>query len=59
MLFFYDEEFLARPNLQAGGLALVGCPLLPVQHILTCPPYMKVFKSIRNLRTRHAVLYQY
>jgi hypothetical protein len=50
-LIFYGEQLL---NLQAGGPSLVGCPRLLIQYIRSYPPYH--VSSIRNLRTRHAVV---
>jgi hypothetical protein len=44
------------PNPQAGGPPLVGCPRLLIQYIRSYPPYLEAFSSIRNLRTRHAVV---
>jgi hypothetical protein len=44
------------PNPQAGGPPLVGCPRLLIQYIRSYPPYLDAFSSIRNLRTRHAVV---
>jgi hypothetical protein len=44
------------PNPQAGGPPLVGCPRLIIQYIRSYPPYLEAFSSIRNLRTRHAVV---
>jgi len=29
------------PNTQAGGLPLVGCPLLAIQYIRSYPPYLE------------------
>ena len=42
------------PNPQAGGPPLVGCPRLLIQYICSRLPYWR--PSIRNLRTRHAVV---
>jgi hypothetical protein len=44
------------PNPQAGGPPLVGCPRLLIQYIRSYPPYLEGDPSIRNLRTRHAVV---
>jgi hypothetical protein len=44
------------PNPQAGGPPLVGCPRLLIQYIRSYPPYLDGVSSIRNLRTRHAVV---
>jgi hypothetical protein len=44
------------PNPQAGWPPLVGCPRLLIQYIRSYPPYLEAFSSIRNLRTRHAVV---
>jgi hypothetical protein len=40
----------------AGGPPLVGCPRLLIQYIRSYPPYLEGISSIRNLRTRHAVV---
>jgi hypothetical protein len=45
-----------KPNPQGGGPPLIGCPLLLIQYIRSYPPYLEVVSSIRNLRTRHAVV---
>jgi hypothetical protein len=56
-LIFYDEKLLAlTPNTQAGGPPLAGRPQLLIQYIRSCPPYLEAVSSIRNLRTRHAVV---
>jgi hypothetical protein len=48
---------LAPPlNTQAGGLPPVGCLRLLLQYIRSYPPYLQAVSSIRNLRTRHAVV---
>jgi hypothetical protein len=44
------------PNPQAGGPPLVGCPRLLIQYIRRYPPYLDAVSSIRNPRTRHAVV---
>jgi hypothetical protein len=44
------------PNPQAGGPPTVGCPQLLNQHIRSYPPYLEAASSIRNPRTRHAVV---
>jgi hypothetical protein len=41
---------------QAGGPPLVGCPQLLIQYIRSYPPYLEAVSSIRNLRTRHAMV---
>jgi hypothetical protein len=43
-------------NSQAGGPPLVDCPRLLIHYIRSCPPYLEAVSSIRNLRTRHAVV---
>jgi hypothetical protein len=59
---FATSSFLRRevvsliPNSQAGGLPLMGCPRLLSQYIRSYPPYLEAVSSIRNLRTRHAVV---
>jgi hypothetical protein len=44
------------PNPQAGGPPTVSCPRLFIQYIRSYPPYLEAVSSIRNPRTRHAVL---
>jgi hypothetical protein len=44
------------PHPQAGGPPPVGCPRLLFQYIRSYPPYLEAVSSIRNLRTRHAVV---
>jgi hypothetical protein len=44
------------PNPQAGGPPPVGSPRLLIQYIRRYPPYLEAVSSIRNLRTRHAVV---
>jgi hypothetical protein len=62
MLGFVTSLFLRRgvvnltPNPQAGGPPLVGCPRLLNQYIRSYPPYLEAVSSIRNLRTRHAMV---
>jgi hypothetical protein len=41
---------------QAGGPPTVGCPRLLIQYIRSDPPYLEAVSSIRNRRTRHAVV---
>jgi hypothetical protein len=43
-------------NPQTGGPLLLGCPLLLIQYILSYSPYLEAVSSIRDLRTRHAVV---
>jgi hypothetical protein len=50
-------ELLApAPNPQAGGPPTVGCPRLLIRYIRSYPPYLEAVSSIRNPRTRHAVV---
>jgi hypothetical protein len=44
------------PNPQAGRPPTVGCPRLLIQYIRSYPPYLEAVSSIRNPRTRHAVV---
>jgi hypothetical protein len=44
------------PNPQAGGPPTVVCPRLLIQYIRSYPPYLETVSSIRNPRTRHAVV---
>jgi hypothetical protein len=43
-------------NPQAGEPPTVGCPRLLIQYIRSYPPYLEAVSSIRNPRTRHAVV---
>jgi hypothetical protein len=56
MLIFYDEELLAPRPTQAEGPPFFLCQRLFIQYIRTYPPYLEDVSSIRNLRTRHAVV---
>jgi hypothetical protein len=47
---------LAPPKPQAEESPPVGCLTLPTQYIRSYPPYLKAVSSIRNPRTRHAVV---
>jgi hypothetical protein len=47
---------IPTPNSQGGGPLLVGCPRLLIQYIRSYPPELEGVSSIRNLRTRHAVV---
>jgi hypothetical protein len=44
------------PNPQAGGPPTVNCPRLLIQYIHSYHPYLEAVSSIRNPRTRHAVV---
>jgi hypothetical protein len=47
---------LARlPTPQAEGSPPVGYPLVLIQYIRSCSPYLEAVSSIRNLRTCHVV----
>jgi hypothetical protein len=48
--------FSPQPNPQAGEPTPVGCPRLLIHYIRSYPPYLEAVSSIRNLRTRHAVV---
>ncbi|KAJ4452211.1 hypothetical protein ANN_03729 [Periplaneta americana] len=50
------SKVIPSPNPQAGGPPLIGCPRLLIQYIRSYPPYLEAVSSIRNLRTRHAVV---
>jgi hypothetical protein len=43
-------------NHQVGGPYLFGCPRLLIQYIPSYSPYLEAVSSIRNLRTRHALV---
>jgi hypothetical protein len=55
-LFLRWRVVSPTPYPQAGGPPLVGCPRLLIQYIHSFPPYLEGVSSIRNLRTRHAVV---
>jgi hypothetical protein len=58
-LLFYVEELIdprSTPPPQTGGPPLAGYPRLLIQYIRIYPPYLEAVSSIRNLRTRHAVV---
>jgi hypothetical protein len=56
-LFFLQwGVFSPSPNPQAGVPPFVGCLRLLIQYIHSCPPYLEAVSSIRNPRTRHAVV---
>jgi hypothetical protein len=44
------------PYLHVGGPPLVDCLLLLIEYSRRYPPYLEAVSSIRNLRTRHAVV---
>ena len=44
------------PNTQDRGPTHVGCPLLLIQYIFVATHHIEGRSSIRNLRTRHAVV---
>jgi hypothetical protein len=44
------------PNPQAGGPPTVGCPQLLIHYIHSYPPYLEAVSSIRNPKTRYAVV---
>jgi hypothetical protein len=62
LIFRNTHIFLRRgvvsptPDNQAGGPLLIGWPRLRIQYIRSYPPYTEAISSIRNLRTRHAVV---
>jgi hypothetical protein len=43
-------------NPQSGGPPIFSYPRLLIQYIRSYPPYLEAVSSIRNLRTRHAVV---
>jgi hypothetical protein len=47
---------IALPKPEAGAPLLFGCPQLLIQYICNYPPYLEAVPSIRNSRTRHAVM---
>jgi hypothetical protein len=47
------------PNPQTGGPPIVDCLRLLIQYIRNYPLYLEAVSSIRNLRTRHAVVTRY
>jgi hypothetical protein len=56
-IFFYGGGVVSPPpNLQTGRPPPVGCPRLLIQYIRSYPSYLEAVSSIRNPRTRHAVV---
>jgi hypothetical protein len=54
---FYGGALLAPPpNPRTGGPPPVGCPRLLIHYIRSYPPSLKAVFSIRNLRTRLALV---
>jgi hypothetical protein len=49
-------RIVSPPNPQAGGPPTIGCPRLIIQHIRSYPPCLEAVSSIRNPKTRHAVV---
>jgi hypothetical protein len=45
-----------RPTPQAGEPPLSSCPRLLIQYISSYLPYLETVTSIRDLKTRHAVV---
>jgi hypothetical protein len=54
--FLRWEIVSPTPKPQAEGPHLACCPQLLIQYIRSYPPYLEGVSSIRNLRTRHAVV---
>jgi hypothetical protein len=55
-LILYDEELAVRQTPPGVGPPLVVCPKLLIHYIRSYPPYLEAVSSVRNLRTRHAVV---
>jgi hypothetical protein len=55
-MFYGGEVVSLPPNPQAGGPPPVGCPRLLIQYIRSYPPYLEAISSIRDSRTRHAIV---
>jgi hypothetical protein len=56
IIFLRRGAVSLTPNPKAGGPPLVGCPRLLIQYIHRYPSYLEGVSTIRNLRTRHAVV---
>jgi hypothetical protein len=56
LIFLQRGVFSPTPNPLAGGPPLVDCPRLLIEYIRSYPPYLEAVSSIRNLRTRRAVV---
>jgi hypothetical protein len=56
LIFFRWGVVSLTPKPQAGGPPFIGCPRLLIQYIRSYHPYLEGVSSIRNLRTRHAVV---
>jgi hypothetical protein len=54
--FFMVRVFSPTPNPKAGVPPLVGCQRLFIRYIRSYTPHLEAFSSVRNLRTRHAVV---
>lgn len=55
-LNFITKEISPSPNPQAGGLPAVGCQRLLIRSVTGHPPYVEIAFSIRNIKTRQAVV---
>jgi hypothetical protein len=55
-LLFSVRSFIPTPSSEARRPPLVVSPRLFIQYILSCRPYLEGGFSVRNLRTRQAVL---
>jgi hypothetical protein len=55
-LFLRREVVSPTPKPQLGGPSFFGCPRLRIQYSRGYLPYLEAVSSIRNLRTRHAVV---
>jgi len=59
MIRFYGEELLAprpTPKLEDNPLSAVRCCLINIFDLFAAPFHIEYRFSIRNLRTRHAVV---
>jgi hypothetical protein len=57
-MFFFIQwgVVISTPNRHSGGSSIVVYPRLLTQYIRSYPPYLEVVSSIRNPRTRQAVV---
>jgi hypothetical protein len=56
LIFLRRGVVSTMPKPLAWGTPLVGCPRMLIQFIRSYLPYPEAVSSIRNLRTRHAVV---
>ena len=56
-VLFQARNCETPPNFETDSPPLIGSPLLHIQYISSCPPYLETgCSSVRNLKNRHAVV---